>query len=54
MTERQIVKRETRFAWHLPKTDYREDYHYVKEQVTYSDGTMEPRAFFIKEYERNH
>lgn len=53
MTERQIVKRETRFAWHLPKTDYREDYHYVKEQVTYSDGTMEPRAFFIKDYKRN-
>ena len=52
MTDRQIVKRETRFSWHLPKNDYREDYHYIKEQVTYSDGKTEPRAFFVKDYKR--
>lgn len=52
MTEKQIVKRETRFAWHLPKTDYRDDYHYIKELVTYNDGTTEPRTFFVKDYQR--
>ena len=52
MTDKQIAKRETRFAWHLPKTDYRDDYHYVKELVTYTDGSTEPRTYFIKNYER--
>lgn len=54
MTDKQIAKRETRFAWHLPKTDYRDDYHYVKELVTYTDGSTEPRTYFLKDYKRNH
>ena len=53
MTDKQIAKRETRFAWHLPKTDYRDDYRYVKELVTYTDGSTEPRTYFLKDYERN-
>ena len=47
-----IVKRETRFAVHIPRTDYREDCHYVKEQVHYSDGAVKPRAFLVKGYLR--
>ena len=49
---KEVVRRETRYAVHLPKTDYREDTHYVKEQVYYSDGTSEPRAFMVKDYLR--
>lgn len=47
-----IVKRETRYAVHLPKNQYREDVHYIKEQVTYEDGTTLPRTFLIKNFER--
>jgi hypothetical protein len=49
---KEIVRRETRFAVHLPKTDYRDDTHYIKEQVFYNDGTQEPRCFFVKGFER--
>lgn len=53
MSEKEILKRETRFVFHLPKNDYRDaDYHYVKEQVTFKDNTTEPRAFFIKDYKK--
>lgn len=52
MSNKNVAKREIRFAWHLPKTDYREDYHYIKEQVTYTDGSVEPRTFFIENYKR--
>lgn len=36
--EPKPVKREIRFAWHLPKTERREDYHFVRENITYEDG----------------
>lgn len=49
---KEIVKRETRWAFHLPKNQHREDYHYVKELVTYSDGTKEPRTFLVENFER--
>lgn len=49
---KEVVRRETRYAVHLPKTDYRDDAHYVKEQIYYSDGTSEPRCFFVKDYQR--
>lgn len=52
LAEKQVVRRETRFAVHLPKTDYRDDCHYVKEQIYYSDGTQEPRCFMVKGFER--
>ena len=48
----EIVKRETRWAIHLPKNYDREDYHYVKEQVTYADGSQKPRTFLVKDFER--
>ena len=47
-----IVKRETRYAIHIPKTEYREDAHYVKEKVTYSDDTTLNRTFLVKDYQR--
>lgn len=49
---KEIVRREIRFAWHLPKNDRRDDYHYVKELIHFSDGTTKPNAFLIKDYER--
>lgn len=49
---KEILRKEIRFAFHLPRTDYREDMHYVKEQVTYKDGTIEPRSFLVKDFQR--
>lgn len=49
---KEILKKEIRFAFHLPRTDYRDDMHYVKEQVTYKDGTIEPRSFLVKDFQR--
>jgi len=49
---KEILKREVRFAWHLPKTDYREDTHYVREDITYKDGTQEPHCYLITGYKR--
>ena len=48
-----IVRRETRFSVHLPRKEYREDAHYVKEQVFYSDGTSAPRTFLVKDFVRS-
>lgn len=47
-----ILRREVRFSWHLPKRDDRPDYHYVREDVTYKDGRVEPRAYFVKDFQR--
>lgn len=54
MTDKKdIVKREVRFAVHIPKNHIRtHDYHYVKEQVTYSDGTREPRVFLVRDFKK--
>lgn len=49
---KKVSRREVRYAVHIPKTDYREDTHYVKEQIFYEDGTQEPRTFLVKDYER--
>lgn len=49
---KQITKREVRFAVHLPRTEYREDAHYVKEHRTYSDGTEEPHTYLVKDFKR--
>lgn len=52
MTTKEVVRREVRYAVHLPKTDYRDDAHYVKEQIYYSDGTQEPRCFLVRDFQR--
>jgi len=49
---KQILKTETRFAVHLPANDRREDSHYVKEQITYDDGTIGSKTSIITNYER--
>lgn len=49
---KEIDHKEIRFAVHIPKTDYRDDCHYVKEQIYYKDGSIEPRTFLVKDYVR--
>lgn len=49
---KEILKREIRYAWHLPRNDNRDDLHYVKELVHYKDGTSEPRAFLVQDFQR--
>jgi hypothetical protein len=49
---KEVLRREVRFAVHLPKTDYREDTHYIKEQVYYKDGTSESNTFLQNEWTR--
>lgn len=49
---KEILRKEIRFALHIPRTDYREDMHYVKQQVTYKDGTTEPQTFLTKDFKR--
>ena len=48
----KIVRRECRFATHLPKNNMRPDLHIIKELVTYEDGTQEPRIIVRKNYQR--
>lgn len=49
----EILKRETRFSWHIPAiVGKRDDYHYVREDVTYTDGKVEPRTFLVKDFTR--
>lgn len=53
MSNKQIIKKEIRFAVHIPAIDgVREDYHYVKEQITYDDGSIEPKTYLVKEFKR--
>lgn len=49
---KKIVKRETRFAWHLPRNDRRDDLHYVKELIHYDDGTTAPNTFLVSDFQR--
>ncbi len=49
---KEILRKEIRFAFHIPRSDYREDMHYVKEQITYTDGTIEPKSFLVKDFQR--
>ena len=49
---KKVIRKEVRYAVHLPRTDYREDAHYVKEQIFYDDGTSTPHSFLVKDFER--
>ena len=53
MTQRKIIRRECRFATHIPETPSRQDAHIIKELVTYSDGAKEPSARLVHNYERD-
>ena len=50
--EKEILKKEIRFSIHIPRTDYREDMHYIKEQITYKDGSIEPKTYLVKDFKR--
>lgn len=50
--DKEIDHREIRFAVHIPRTDYRDDVHYVKEQIYYKDKTQKANTFLVKNYER--
>lgn len=47
-----IAKREIRFAVHIPKNNYREDLHYIKECITYEDGSTSPNTYIVKNFQR--
>lgn len=49
---KEILRKETRFAVHLPKNGQREDAHYIKEHIYYKDGTSTPNTFMVKDYKR--
>jgi DNA polymerase elongation subunit (family B) len=50
----EIIKREVRFSWHLPKTTYRdEDLHYVRLDETCKCGKVHPKTTYIKDYKRD-
>lgn len=52
-SEKKIVRKEVRFAIHLPKNDSREDGHYIKEQVWYEgDNTPTPRSYIAINFKR--
>lgn len=50
----QIIGRECRFAIHIPENHLNgtPDYHFVKEQIHYSDGTIVPNVRLIKDFKR--
>ncbi len=49
---KEVLKKEVRFSWHLPRNDDREDLHFVREDITYKDGTVEPKTYFVKDFKR--
>lgn len=50
--KKEVLKKEVRFSWHLPKNDDRDDLHFVREDITYTDGTTEPKTYFVKDFKR--
>jgi hypothetical protein len=52
MGNREIVSRECKFVVHIPADGIRPDMHYVKEILTYSDGTSKPNLRRIKDFKR--
>lgn len=52
MSNKEILKREVRFAVPIPRGNFNEDTHYVKELVTFTDGTSEPKISLIENYMR--
>lgn len=49
------IERECRFVIHIPKNrnnGIENDYHMVKEQIHYDDGTIKPNIRFIKNFKR--
>lgn len=52
--EKKLTALECKFAIHIPSKTYDgDDYHYVKENRYYDDGTFEPAVRLIKNYQRS-
>lgn len=52
-SEKKIVRKEVRFAIHLPKNDSREDAHYVKEQIWYEgESVPTPKSYIAINFKR--
>lgn len=51
---KEIVKREVRFAIHLPEVDgKRPDLHFIREDITYKDSPIPvPSTYFLEEFQR--
>jgi len=47
-----ILRKEIQFAVHLPRTDYRDDAHYVRETIFYSDLSSQPNTYLLKDWKR--
>lgn len=52
MINKTIDRKEIQFAIHVPRTDYREDAHYIRETIYYSDKTTEPKSYLIHDWKR--
>ena len=50
--DKKPIRREIRYAVHVPRTDYREDCHYIKEQQFFEDGTSKPHTYMVKDFKR--
>lgn len=50
--QKQIKKREIRFSVHIPANHKRPDLHYIKEQITFEDGTTKPNTYLVKNFKR--
>lgn len=48
----KIIRKEIRFAFHIPRTDYREDAHYIKSIETCECGIQYPKTNLIFNWER--
>lgn len=48
-----LPRREIRYSIHIPKTDYRDDCHYVKEKIFNEDGTTIANAYLLKDFQRS-
>ena len=49
---KEIVKKEVRFSWHIPKNDQRDDLHYIREDHTLEDGSVVPHTYLTKDFKR--
>ena len=49
---KKLIRNEVRFAVHLPKNDYREDTHFIKEHRYYDDGSSDWRTFLVEDFKR--
>lgn len=47
-----VLKKEIRFAWHMSAGYDKPDLHYVREDITYNDGSIEPHTYLVEDLKR--